>query len=492
MNFKSKRRLITLSVSCTALMTFFMISPAPAQPLAFPEALGLGAQAAGGRGGDVYHVTTLNDDGPGSLRFGVENGTGARTVVFEVGGTIDLLTELEINRSNLTIAGQTAPGQGIQLAGQQLQIKEANDIVIRYLRVRAGDRNLEGMPGGLENADPDDTHAIEIKDAQRVVLDHVSMSWGVDENLSISESNFVTVQNSIISEALTDSLHSEGRHGMGMLLQGNGSGGITIAQNLLANNWKRNPVLGPEGSSGTDDLDVEIVNNVIYNWGERALHDLDGTSGERVNVNLIGNYFIAGPETELEDGDAVPGSLNDPVDMFHEANVLDDDLDTLRDGTPITDDSFDLGSEVNLLSTQHGFASTVPLTALQAYEAVLATAGASVSRDDTDSRLISELLALQGRLIDSQSEVGGYGTLTGGPAVIDLDRDGMADAWELSVGLNPNDAADRNGFDFNSEFTNLEIYLNTVAIPEPAAGALMLLGVAGISIRRRRTSALTK
>ena len=201
--------------------------------IAFPGAEGFGAQARGGRSGDVYHVTNLNDAGEGSLRNGIQSARGPRTIVFDLSGTIMLRSALAINKPFLTLAGQSAPGDGITVAGFTTRVTGTNNVIVRYMRFRAGDFNCPAMQ--------DD--ALQVDKSSDVILDHVSASWSIDETLSVTESERVTVQWSFITQSLNNSCHEKGEHGYGTLLR-YGAGGISMHHNLWAHHRSRNPRLG--------------------------------------------------------------------------------------------------------------------------------------------------------------------------------------------------------------------------------------------------------
>ncbi len=251
---------------------------------AFPGAEGFGANALGGRGGDVIEVTNLNDDGPGSLRAAI-NSEGPRIVVFRTGGTIELQSTLEIINPFITIAGQTAPGGGITLKNRSSSkgtlFVRTHDVVIRNLRSRPG-------PPAERSSNGD---AIEIlgPDAYNIIIDHCSFSWAIDEVVSTwYAAHNITIQWSIIAEGLNCSKHEKGCHSMGMLLGSEGSGNISIHHNLFAHNHQRNPFIKTSGL-------VDVVNNVIYNpWGTPSVATDD--FGE-VQVNYIANYFKRGADT---------------------------------------------------------------------------------------------------------------------------------------------------------------------------------------------------
>jgi pectate lyase len=384
---------------------------------AFPGAAGFGAQATGGRSGQVYHVTNLNDSGSGSLREAVS--TGPRIVVFDVGGYIDLRSPLSI-KSNITIAGQTAPGDGIATRGYQVSTSNATNVIIRYMRFRHG-----LTPG--QNRD-----GVTINEGRNQIFDHVSVSWGRDENFSINNSTDITVQNAIIAEGLDP-------HSCGGLVQ---SDGVTIYRSLYAHNKTRNPKV--KGRN-------QFVNNVVYNWGSDAY--IEGDSAGRSDANVVNNYFVKGPST----GSGSPftrGNLN-----FHihaSGNYHDGNKNKVRDGVPVT--TADLGNVV-VEPSPFPFPQVPQVSAADAYRSVLAQAGASLRRDSIDRRVTADVANETGLIITDPASVGGFGNLVGGTAPADADRDGMPDAWERANGLNPGDAGD--GDDIGpSGYSNVEHYLN--------------------------------
>ena len=224
------------------------------QQLAFPGAEGFGRFARGGRGGDVYHVTTLADDGPGSLRNGIRTATGPRTIVFDLSGTILLKTPLVVDKSYITIAGQSAPGDGICLRDQTFRIKNASHVIVRYMRFRLGDRN-KPIPSG-----PD---CLNTDDVDHVIFDHITASWGIDGNHDLRRGGNFTLQWSIYAEALHDSIHEKGPHGMLASFR-DLTAGISLHHNLFASSRERHPTLG--GSPRTDPKAIaDFRNNVVYN-----------------------------------------------------------------------------------------------------------------------------------------------------------------------------------------------------------------------------------
>ena len=268
----------------SALIAAFMLPVAATaqevevqEAISFPGAEGYGRITTGGRGGDVYHVTTLEDGTQeGTFRWAC-NKSGARTIVFDVSGTIQLTSELKIRNGNVTIAGQTAPGDGICVAGYPFVISCPN-IIIRYMRFRLGNENVAHHEGdGLGGMD-----------GQRIMIDHCSVSWSIDECLSVYGSKNITVQWCVVSQSLVNSGHSKGNHGYG----GNwGGSGASYHHNLLAHHGSRVPRLGPRPSTQADER-MDLRNNVIYNWGGEGCY-----GGEGMNVNIVNNYYKPGPAT---------------------------------------------------------------------------------------------------------------------------------------------------------------------------------------------------
>jgi len=427
---------------------------------AFPGAEGFGRFSTGGRGGDVYHVINLNDSGSGSLRNGVETANGPRTIVFDLSGNIKLKSALNVNKPNITIAGQTAPGEGITLGGGCLKIS-ADNTIVRYLRARLGDQH-----GGVSDA-------VSIAMGSNIILDHVSASWSVDETLSDqgNEIDLVTVQWCMITESLCNSIHEKGAHGYGGII-----GGLrqTFHHNLYAHHTSRNPKV-----TGRRHCDVDFRNNVIYNWGFNSCYD--GTASW---VNWVNNYYKAGPATksnvkgrifELSDKEIEAGGVNSPDDsekyetsFFVEGNYVDGFPGVTANNWNGGIDFMGNASEVKNRSLKpFDFPPITEQSAEKAYPVVLNRAGASLARDVIDSRIVNEVKTGtvtfgKNGIIDSQQDVGGWPELKSKPAPIDADRDGMPDEWEEKNQLNPNDPADRNGDRNKDGYTNLEEYLNSL------------------------------
>lgn len=408
--------------------------------LAFPGAEGFGKYAQGGRGGDVYHVTSLADSGGGSFRDGVTTATGPRTIVFDVSGTIALGSDLQITgKSNMTIAGQTAPGDGITLRNHAIFIDASSHIVVRYIRSRMGD--TEGI----------ESDAASVTNSSNIIFDHCSLSWSVDSVFDLTKfTGLATVQWCILSEALNNSVHSKGPHSYAAGWDGKGAGGASYHHNLLASCNSRMPRVDGIDPMGLPGPLVDIRNNVIYNWGSGFAY-----GGEFANMNFVDNYLKPGPSsTRLGWLFEVSGPAGR---IFVSGNFVD--------GQPgITADNA-TGVNIGVVTTAFPVVSVPDETAAAAYEAVLASVGASRVRDAVDVRVIADVRNRTGRIIDSQNDVGGWPTLQSAPPPPDTDGDGMPDSWETSHGLDPRNAADGKGDGNRDGYTNLEEYLNSLARP---------------------------
>ncbi|TKJ33674.1 MAG: pectate lyase [Planctomycetes bacterium B3_Pla] len=415
----------------------------------FPGAEGFGTRTVAGRGGKVIAVTSPADDGPGTLRAAV-NDPSARIIVFRLGGTIELKSELQINHPFVTIAGQTAPGGGICIKGAGITII-THDVLIRHLRVRPGNKgpvdadindavSMLGQRGGPDGA-------------YNVVLDHISASWGEDETVSTwYGAHDITISWSIISEALNRSRHRKKTHSAGLLI-GDSSYNVSVHHNLLAHNDFRNPLIS-EG--GTHD----IVNNVIYNWGVLPAEITD--YGSNTFLNFVGNYFIAGPSTNRGPYEILFAEGNPRI--YVQGNL----------GPHRPDPNMD---EWNLVGFGWGEKGVAPQayrslsryaaphissqSAAEAMEIVPARAGATApQRDAVDRRVVADVKNGTGSIIDSPDEVGGYAKLAGGTPPADSDHDGMSDEWERQIGLDPQNPSDGNG-DLDADgYTNIEEYLH--------------------------------
>lgn len=431
-----KTQLLLCNRRNVLLLTLFLLLGyhLRAQTLSFPGAEGFGRFATGGRGGDVYIVTNLNDTGPGSFRDAVSRPN--RIVVFEVGGVIKITSRIVVS-SNITIAGQTAPGEGIVIYGNGLSFSAASNTIVRYLRVRMG---VDG-DGGAD--------AISIGDAPHdIIFDHLSVSWGRDETFSINgNASNITIQDCIIAQGLQT-------HSCGGLMQT--PGGVSLFRNLYIDNNTRNPKV-----KGVN----HFVNNVVYNWGVGGAYIMGDSEGPS-QANIINNYYIKGPSSTIR-----PFSRgNENFVPYVEGNFYDDNLNGSLDGAVVQRSDYE-GITV-FRDTPYDFPMPATMfTAQQAYTHVLAEAGASFPfRDEVDRFLMNELTSLgtQGALIARETELpmGGPGELHRAPAPADTDRDGIPDGYETANGLNPNDAAD--GKSLTPEgYTNLEVYINTVMETTP-------------------------
>jgi hypothetical protein len=447
-----KRKGILYSFLLLCIGLFMYTVPALAQPLAFPGAEGHGAYTTGGRGGVVYEVTNLNDSGEGSLRAAIE-AKGARTVVFRVSGTIQLKKKLSIKNGDITIAGQTAPGDGICLRDYTMVV-DANNVIIRYIRSRMGD---------VTNQEDD---AMNGRFKKNIIIDHCSMSWSVDEAASFYSNENFTMQWCIISESMYQSVHDKGKHGYGGIW-----GGINASfhHNLLAHHSSRNPRFngGRDGYGSTPENEVvDFRNNVIYNWGSNSAY-----GGEKGSHNMVNNYYKAGPATSSKKNRIV-----EPYDVgnwFIEGNYVDGyEAITANNWAGGVQPSG--GTSLDLLRVYEPF-PTGPIetqTPQEAYEAVLKYAGCSLpNRDTIDARIIEETrtgtatfggsFGAGKGIIDTQDDVGGWIELTSTEAPLDSDHDGMPDAWEDEMGLNKFYPEDRNNV-LEDGTTVLEAYLNSL------------------------------
>lgn len=371
-------------------------------PKVFPGAVGFGTDTPAGRGGVVLKVTNLNDSGPGSLREAVET-SGPRIVVFEISGTIQLLSELDILNPNLTIAGQTAPSPGITLRAAEFNIN-THDVLLQHIRIRVGDE----LPAGT---DPDSLDGLSSNGSYEggagsynVVMDHVSVSWGIDENTGGWGENIhdITFGHCIISEALYHSLHSKGAHSMGMLMAPNALN-VSILNNLFVHNADRNPLISVGGS-------VVIANNVFYNWmGGRATGIgnavPDYPALYPTLVSVVQNVYIGGPDTTTStNAISTTTNLNPGSMIYYSGNSLENVAYEFRNVAP-----FD-----PVVATPPiwipGYTAAATDTVLGS---VLLDAGARpLDRDAVDVRITNDVIQRTGAIIDSQSQVGGWPDLT--------------------------------------------------------------------------------
>lgn len=456
----------------------------PEKTPAFPGAEGYGRYVSGGRGGRVYHVTNLNDSGEGSFRWACEQ-KGARTIVFDVCGTIHLKSQLKLTNGDVTIAGQTAPGDGICVADWDFCIAAPN-VIIRYMRFRPGDIS-GGEPDGLSGMD-----------GKRIIIDHCSVSWSVDECLSVYGNEHMTVQWCIISQSLRHSTHAKQAHGYG----GNWGGkGASYHHNLLAHHDSRTPRLGNRPTYVQQDT-TDIRNNVMYNWSGNGCY-----GGEGMKVNFVNNYYKPGPATDARAtgsrqplsyricGLGVSTKAGDGSYLIWGKYFVDGNDNP--DYPSLLNKNWEMGIYPQISSENPGYTAATkdsirlsdPLpymyvsthTAADAYEKVLAYAGCSRSRDKLDSLIVADTrqrkATYTGRgegdlpgIIDTPYDLkpahadadwSPWPELKQTRHYKDADGDGMDDDWEISQQLNPQDASDGLLLDDNG-YTMLEVYLNSL------------------------------
>ncbi len=408
---------------------------------AFPGAEGCGATTPGGRGGRVIEVTNLNDSGPGSLRAACE-AEGPRIVVFQVAGLISLEQPIYVRNPFLTLAAQTAPGDGICLRNYALSVA-THDVIIRYLRSRAGDQ------GGRQEDCIDLAHG-----SSRAILDHCSATWSIDEALSLSGNvKDVTVQWCLIAEALDSSRHPKGEHGYGTL--GRANGPVTMHHNLWAHNHARNPRMGDNYGRPPFPM-FDFRNNVIYDFGPTC----SGLTQGNFPVNYVANYIRSGPSSKAK----YPIEVGTPsrLRFFIRDNIVDGN-DRLTGDNSLFFSRVEAGGvrQVEVVAEPFDMPAVTTQSAPQAYESVLAGVGASLPvRDAVDARIVDTVRNRTGSIIDSQEQVGGWPAYRSAPARVDRDHDGMPDEWEKRYGLDPNDPADGSADKNRDGYTNVEEYLN--------------------------------
>jgi len=423
---------------------------------AFPGADGAGQWSLGGRGGRVYAVTTLEDGGPGSLREAVE-ASGPRTVVFAVSGTIRLKKELLLRQGRITIAGQTAPGDGITLRDHPFTIA-ADDVVVRFIRSRLGD---------VTKVDGD---AMGVVAGRRIILDHVSASWSSDETLSVAASfktpersyDEVTVQWSLIGESLNQTA-AKGpgvQHGFGSLVRAAKGARVTYHHNLWLHHMDRMPRPGNYNKPDVDPVGgfFDFRSNVFYNWGgERSGYNMD-FEGTHSNYNFVDNCYWTGPSSK---GAWAFEESSSRARAFFSGNTMNGKMPS--DPWSLVrahDKHLPAGLPTGYKNAQaFVVAPLLHDPATSACPRVIELAGSSLVRDSVDERLIQDFLQRKGRIINSQSEVGGWPALKSLPAPLDSDGDGMPDEWERAHGLDPSNVLDGTHVDPRTGYTYLERYL---------------------------------
>lgn len=471
--------------------------------LGFPGADGFGKRTTGGRGGQVYEVTNLNDSGPGSLREAID-ATGPRIVVFKVSGTIYLNSRLTIDDGDITIAGQTAPGDGICLANHGLVITRTSNVIVRYIRVRPGDH------AASEQVQED---AIWVQACKDVILDHCSASWATDETLSVSPagsgvkyedvSDRVSVQWCAITESIRLSRQVGTRHGMGSLIRGAHGASVTFHHNYYASHSSRLPMMGNymDNESQEGDFNMEFINNVVYNWsgnssGKCADADANGIKVYTTNINYINNVFKKGPDSRADfafseacignkmyiSGNQMNGEIPEDQKTLvkFEADVLEG-----RDNPYYRYDGTILDQEAYFVSAP--FAHSIMANIQEPADVerdVVAGAGTSLFRDEIDTGIFDAYYNGRGRTINNPGESlgwtggkipnglydeeyyeymqGKYPFLYSFTGYEDSDHDGMSDKWEEFMNLDPDDPKDGAEYYNGSKYTNLDVFLQFV------------------------------
>ena len=482
------------------IFIIFLTAHAQEKTLAFPGAEGYAKYASGGRGGDVYTVTTLSDSGLGSLREGISSKLAStpRTIVFAVGGRISLNNFLDIrNKRDITIAGESAPS-AVVLTGWPFRIHNSENIIVRYLGVRLTDENCGS---GFSSNDGD---ALNIQRSNLVMLDHISASWGLDEVISTTFSTNVTISNSIIAEGLDITKSGcRNNHSRGTLARGyvssaalqNHTDGISIIGNIFMSNRRRSPAVGSEQASGTECGSrtglFHITNNLIYNFGEVAGH-IERCNG--IKVLYGGNYVMEGPDSELywRTGKPLPNP-NDPNAAQPTTSAFAEDLGKTQgqtldhnyiyagrviyetlEGTLKDTDTLGHWSLIREFESHEKFgASASPLphinlsSPMETYVETRQKAGLSISRDPTELRLLEELENKSGSIIDTSIELNIFSELDlvaqTTQLLTDTDGGGVPDVWETNHGLNPNDSSDESQLVADSSYSWLERYLHESA-----------------------------
>lgn len=459
--------LIFATIGCNSQKN---LSAHDATPIAFPGAEGFGKYTTGGRGGEVVIVTNLNDEGEGSFRKAVQKNY-PRIIVFAVSGTIHLKSKLNI-KGDVTIAGQTAPGDGICLADNSVQLS-GNNIIIRYIRFRMGDKEQKG--GMVDRNGSDD--AFGGTGRKNIIIDHCSGSWSTDEVFSVYAGDSTTLQWNLIAEPLNYSYHFEKgdtgyeHHGYGAIWGGRHA---SFHHNLFAHCNSRTPRF--DGIRNIPEENCDFVNNVIYNWGHNNVY-----AGEGGNYNIINNYYKYGPSTAKKVSYRIANPWSKPPSIgFGKWYVSGNYVE----GSPeITENNW-LGVDVEkgsnadkekVKANRPAFSPIQVSTQLpkEAYESVLKNAGAILPKRDTlDQRIINDVKNRTGGFIDVQGNyphgtpyeqtVNAWPDLKSLPAPKDSDNDGMPDEWENKNGLNPNDASDASKTKLHFFYTNIEMYLNSL------------------------------
>ena len=471
------KRLVFLITTLFTLteIAFAQFASAPA----FPGAEGYGRYVTGGHGTTgtptIYHVTNLKDSGSGSLRYGVESKSGYRIIVFDVAGTIALSSQLNIKNGNVTILGQTAPGDGICIKNYGVQIKASN-VILRFLRFRMGDeKGVEADALGFMSHN-------ESPAFKNIVIDHCSISWSTDECASFYGVENFSFQWNYVTESLKISVHDKGSHGYGGIWGGKKA---SYHHNLIAHHDSRNPRLD-HGYVSTIGGPLDLINNVIYNWGGNTCYGGENKSGYAAKTyNILNNYYKPGPATKSSvatrmldptiscsncGSGCVPGIFYMTGNYMYGSPTV-----TADNWKGSTHNTASLKSFVRFTSGEELYDTCKLLNmhkAETAFEKVTNCAGASFKRDVIDERIAEEAregtytfdgsMGSTGGLIDSQSDVGGWPIYGSDSKPKDTDKDGIPDDWEEANGLNPASATDaaKRTLDPRGYYTNIEVYAN--------------------------------
>ncbi len=443
-----------------------------AQQIAFPGAEGFGKYATGGRGGKVTAVTNLNDSGEGSFRNALEQFPGEPlTIIFKISGIIELQSKIQIKRSNLTIAGQTAPGDGICLKNQSLILNGASakgnhgNIIIRFIRSRPGGTDKKGLYG------------YDMENCHDVIVDHCSFSWANEECAAMYDTKNTTVQWCIVSEGLYEAGHQKGHRSYGGVWGGQYA---SYHHNLIAHQNSRAVRFNGARAHDTIAL-IDYRNNVIYNWG-----NANACYGGEVNiaggvsqVNIVNNYYKPGPATAQIELKFVHANYNAKEakgtgQWYLSGNIMEESKSLTKKnfkGLDLAEEGYPKKAEAN---NPFPITAAIPeQSAADAYAAVLKYSGAVLpKRDATDERVVNETKTdkASGKgvfgkpgIIDSPEAVGGWAEYKTAAAPVDTDEDGMPDEWEKKNGLNPANVSDGNKIGADG-FTMLEKYLNELAV----------------------------
>ncbi|OVE79581.1 hypothetical protein BVY01_02190 [bacterium I07] len=420
-----------------------MSKPSYSRQLAFPEAEGFGRFAKGGRGGTILHVTNLNDRGPGSLREAVES-IGPRIVIFSISGTISLRSELKILNPYITVAGQTAPGDGICIKTYPLIISTHN-VIIRYLRIRLGDEAGRAVDG------------LSIANAENVIVDHCSISWTLDEAVNTwHQTRNITIQWCLIAESLHDSRVRDG-HGFAASLGGENT---SYHHNLIANHAGRNPSIAGDLRNPTINLDFR--NNAVFNWRHRTL------DGKPRSINVVNNYYKPGPAS-LKDLNLVKiQQLQDQTfgKWYIDGNIMEGKVAGCKDNW---NHLVEIPVKMPESSRRDSACLNAPVStqsARKAFQDILNKSGAILpKRDKVDKRIVEEVRSGKttygNGIISSQVEVGGWPELLASKPEEDRDRDGLPDQWESRYGARDGMSMQSSSDPDEDGYTNIEEYLNS-------------------------------